>query len=363
MKTYVMWHKYNITFWWGSLSHNRGGLHWKSWDTLTAHKAYGGLGFRKIHEYNQALLVIKARYYPRSNFFEAKIGSNPSYVWRSILSTQDLIRKGARIRIGTGIDTLIWGQPWLPDPDFPYIVFTCPATLQRSTVNSLRSLEDGRWDLDILYDLFEERDCLESHFSWKIHGVTGSISDWWNQWVMHSGGAELEVVAVVLWSIWLNRNEVVWNAKHKSAALILQFALDLLSQWGFAHQRHSSLSLPQESLANVHWLKPPYPSLKCNVDAALFENPPRMGFGCILRDHLGLVVAAIHGVILGSFSPSTAEALGIREALSWIKDTNVSNVIVESNALVVINALINPSGDASSHGLILEDCLVLALDL
>ncbi|XP_073120318.1 uncharacterized protein [Henckelia pumila] len=194
-------------------------------------------------------------------------------------------------------------------------------------------------------------------------GIPGSFGDWWNNLVLHCSGENLDVAAVVLWNIWLNRNEVVWNAKHKSPALILQTAMDLHAQWMLVHQRHSLSIRLQVPLAENNWLKPPSHSHKCNVDAALFENPPRMGFGCIVRDHLGLVSASIHGVLPGSFSPSTAEALGIREALSWIKDFEFSSVIVESNALVVINALIHSSGDASSLGLILEDCRVLALDL
>lgn len=45
------------SFWWGKTSENNRGLRWHSWDKLTFHKAKGGLGFRKIHEYNLALLA------------------------------------------------------------------------------------------------------------------------------------------------------------------------------------------------------------------------------------------------------------------------------------------------------------------
>ncbi|XP_073047707.1 uncharacterized protein [Primulina eburnea] len=91
------------SFWWEKSSNNRGGLHWHSWDKLTLHQ------------------VIKARYYPRTTFLEAKVGANPSYVWRSIMSTHELIRREARKRMGTGENTKIWGQPWPPDLENPFI--------------------------------------------------------------------------------------------------------------------------------------------------------------------------------------------------------------------------------------------------
>lgn len=54
---------------------------------------------------------------------------------------------------------------------------------------------------------------------------------------------------------------------------------------------------------------------KINVDAAFEEGTGGEGFGC------------------------SAEALGIREALSWLKDVGVQGVIVEMDAKEVFDAL------------------------
>lgn len=102
--------------------------------------------------------MFKARYYPNGNFFNAKIGSNPSYVWRSLLSTQKLIRDGARIRIGSGKQTSIWYDPWLPDKKNPLIESEIIPHLALDTVDSLRISENGDWDIDLVKDLFNERD-------------------------------------------------------------------------------------------------------------------------------------------------------------------------------------------------------------
>ena len=40
--------------------------------------------------------ILKANYFPADNFLQAKMGSQPSYVWRLILKGRDLLEKGLR---------------------------------------------------------------------------------------------------------------------------------------------------------------------------------------------------------------------------------------------------------------------------
>lgn len=115
------------------------------------------MGFIKLHEYNLDLLakqgwklltnptslasrVLKARYYPNGNFLDAKMGANPSYVLRSIMLSQNIIRKGVRLRIGMGCKVNIWGDPWLPDTDNPFIISDCPSGLSHVKVSALKKL-------------------------------------------------------------------------------------------------------------------------------------------------------------------------------------------------------------------------------
>ncbi|KAL6203064.1 hypothetical protein ACLB2K_026768 [Fragaria x ananassa] len=89
-------------FWWG-FSDSKDKLHWKAWDSLCRSKLEGGIGFKDHHTYNKALLtkhcwklinrpnslwgkVMKARYFPNSNFLNAKKGSQPSWVWNNLLA-------------------------------------------------------------------------------------------------------------------------------------------------------------------------------------------------------------------------------------------------------------------------------------
>jgi hypothetical protein len=38
--------------------------------------------------------IIKAKYYHRHSFLEAKLGTRPSYAWQSILEGQELFKEG-----------------------------------------------------------------------------------------------------------------------------------------------------------------------------------------------------------------------------------------------------------------------------
>lgn len=88
-------------FWWKGTKGSKG-IHWLSWDRMCVKKSSVVLGFRKLQDFNVALLgkqgwrlivkpdslvakIYKARYFPDSSFLTEKVGSNPSYIWRSIM--------------------------------------------------------------------------------------------------------------------------------------------------------------------------------------------------------------------------------------------------------------------------------------
>ena len=86
-------------------------IHWQRWEKLTRSKKDGGMGFKDLRAFNLAMLAkqgwrllhdnsslvyqcLKARYFPRTHFFDAKESPNCSFVWRSIVAALPILKVG-----------------------------------------------------------------------------------------------------------------------------------------------------------------------------------------------------------------------------------------------------------------------------
>ncbi|KAL8115417.1 hypothetical protein AgCh_022054 [Apium graveolens] len=162
----------NAYYWSNGGTHK--GIKWMSWDRLCAIKDAGGLGFKKLREFNVAMLakqawrlinnvnplvtkLIKAKYFPKSDFLDASLG-DAIYMWKSIMEAQEVVKQGCRRRIGDGLSKKVWRVPWLPNSENGFITTEMHEEWEHVLVNHLFDETGTRWDEDILYDLFNERD-------------------------------------------------------------------------------------------------------------------------------------------------------------------------------------------------------------
>ncbi|KAL5566496.1 hypothetical protein UlMin_029660 [Ulmus minor] len=151
------------SFWWGPSSNGRKPLCLKAWDAMCKPKSLGGLGFRRMRDFNLALLskwgwniltgqnslclsVLRARYLLHSQFFEASSKAGDSKFWKSILSLKELIREGACYVVGDGCSIDPWKDPWVPNiPNF------LPIPISEPSVSNTRVkdffLQQGLWDI------------------------------------------------------------------------------------------------------------------------------------------------------------------------------------------------------------------------
>lgn len=117
-------------FWWRSNWNKDKHIHWQSWSNMSKCESNWVMGFRDTWDFNIALLenqgwhllwypkilvikIYKARYYPHGSFLNVKIRNNPSFIWRSVLESQSVVKQGVGCRVGNGQSICIFEDPWL----------------------------------------------------------------------------------------------------------------------------------------------------------------------------------------------------------------------------------------------------------
>nr|GMD88119.1 uncharacterized protein LOC109155154 [Ipomoea batatas] len=160
------------------------------------------------------------------------------------------------------------------------------------------------------------------------------------------------------WMIWQERNNKVWNNGPSLPPRILVHAASFLSTW---RSLQSSTHAPTAATSTTTWQPPPTGYLKVNVDAANDANSKSTRVACLVRDNEGSFHAALQLKFRGYHNAKIAEAIAIREALSWLKSRCMDNIQIESDALLVVEGIKNSNG-CTYLDLILSDIRCLALN-
>jgi hypothetical protein len=137
----------------------------------------GGMGFRDFVCFNKAFLakqiwrlwkspdilvarIMKAKYYPDCLVLEAPLGNQPSFAWRSIQGSSNLVKNGLVWRVGNGKKVRIWKDMWLPTPT-TYMVHSPPNLLDpQATVSQLIDVDTKWWNEALLEQLFSREEVI-----------------------------------------------------------------------------------------------------------------------------------------------------------------------------------------------------------
>ena len=155
------------SFWWGQ-TNRRNKMAWLAWDKVSVPKSDASLGFRNLKTFYLALLakqgwrlqtnthslvhrVLKARFFPNSDFLHAKLGSKSSFAWRSIMVAQDMVKAGSRWQVGNGSSVQILLDKWLPTHSTFRVTSLIGTLPQDSRVCTLINDDTGEWKVDMIW--------------------------------------------------------------------------------------------------------------------------------------------------------------------------------------------------------------------
>lgn len=150
---------------------------WLSWEKMCLPKDKGDLGFRDLKTFNLTLLakqswrlqtntkslvhrVLKAKYFPNSDFQNAEIGNKPSFAWRIIMSAKSIVQHGHRWQVGDGSAISIVHDKWLSQPSTFRITSIPHGIPIDARVSSLIDPQLGIWKSDLIQYYFNPIDAL-----------------------------------------------------------------------------------------------------------------------------------------------------------------------------------------------------------
>ncbi|KAJ9167546.1 hypothetical protein P3X46_022190 [Hevea brasiliensis] len=269
--------------------------------------------------------VFKAKYFPKGDFLDAQLGYDPSFIWKSLLHSQVLFKKGARWRVGDKKYIFIWNDPWLKDDQSFYVRIL----VRNYTVKS------GYAHMEDYYVRFDSEMKGNWDRLWKLQ-IPPKVRDFlWpiarniiptRERLQQKGldveddclffGAHKDFVHVI--SIWSALNNLLWHGKHPSPHDVVRAAKQVLMNWKGARQVAPAL----ESMGAAH-----------RVQGRWHANCKGGRSYCF------------------------------REALAWLKRSQLSRVLVETDSQEVAFAIQSAKEDKTEFGAIVQNCKFLLQQL
>lgn len=156
------------------------------WQDLCDKKWEGGLGFRDLGAFNDAMLakqvwrlfryldslvcrVLKAKYFPEEDVLSGVLGSWPSYTWRSICGAKWVVERGSRWLVGNGESINVWKDRWVPRPCNFKIITHCGAADPDLRVSNFINADSRTWDRVAVVNTFWLIDAEKIfHWGWLV---------------------------------------------------------------------------------------------------------------------------------------------------------------------------------------------------
>ncbi|PON60210.1 Ribonuclease H-like domain containing protein [Trema orientale] len=210
-----------------------------------------------------------------------------------------------------------------------------------------RKLTESQRRLEMLYasSHLAVKDVWKETGLWDIikSGACTNIADLLVSIFYRCPRDQFDFFCVLLWCLWTDRNMVVHSGKHKSAHHLVDFARTFLLEF----KESSTLSKDCGSLSLIprqRWIASPIGCFKLSTDAAVHPAEVYFSIGAVVRDHEGVVVAALARGVNGVLLVENAELIALHKGLRFAIDVGCSPTMAECDTSKIVNGLksLNP---------------------
>jgi ribonuclease HI len=160
--------------------------------------------------------------------------------------------------------------------------------------------------------------------------------------------------ATLVWVLWSNRNNSIWNETKEQGAALGYKARHMWEEWFTAQHLQRGQHASAQPSSSLQWHKPPEGWYKCNVDAGFHRDCNKTSGGWCLRDHNGLFVAAGTSWFEGNCSVIEGEAIALLNSMRDMVQRGVSHAIFESDSKSLVDAINHIHAGVSDFSIIVQ---------
>jgi ribonuclease HI len=177
------------------------------------------------------------------------------------------------------------------------------------------------------------------------------LRGWVLDWLGRLADKELSIGIMVLYQMWLARNDARDEARIEDPEAIARRSLALVNEW-LAINLGTSQAIPR---VQEHWLPPEDGWHKANADGAFVSSQGVGGCGMVIRDNEGVFVAGECHYLPSVSDPERAELVACKRALIIAKKKDVRRIYLETDCLSAVAKIKGSDLDRSSQGPLVEE--------
>ena len=172
-------------------------------------------------------------------------------------------------------------------------------------------------------------------------------------WMIEKGKS-LELLAYTACTIWNQRNKVRLNLQASSLHQVAAQSAEMLAHFR-ASTEASGMQVRSNGSGGNRWQAPQAGFVKVNFNGAVFGELNKSGVGVVIRDNNGAVLVSCSEKLTQAYKAEETETLAARKALMFAHELGFQRVILEGDALGLIQALKSQEQNLSPLGSLVED--------